>query len=1655
MRKIAAIVAAVSTALTQAGALIPAVSAQTVPEALAEISYNYDGSDHTRMMEKLDRGLVAVSTDSGVYLSWRLLGTESSVEDIFSAPDFEVYRNGVKIADVEDSTNYIDAGGSVSDTYSVSVTGGEQCEPVSVWSQNYIEIQLDRPDAETIEYTSPDDGSTGYMGPYEFMPADTSCGDLDGDGQYELVVKWVSAEKDVGSPGEPAYSGTVRLAAYELTGEKMWDTDINLGRNVYSSAHTVQFLVYDFDGDGKAEITCQTSLGSTDAEGNYVSHAADPDISPEIYSLTDEQNEQADYRGYGWVITGEEFLTVFSGETGAAMDTIDLPTERVSASVFGDNYGNRCNRFLAGVAYLDGERPYAIYWRGYYEGINGNQRTSVCGVSFDGENLSCKYNFDTLSSQPGYKAGNEIYVGQGNHNLSVADVDDDGMDEILSGAMCLEADESSDLAVKWCTFKGHGDALHIGDYDPTHKGLEFFTVHEAGGGTNNGVTLDYGMSVIDAATGEILFHRAASGDTGRGLMANTGMGGYYQISANENYIAEGNGEFSSAPAGIGNNFRIFWDGDLYDETLNHSRYTPQIYSWNGSNMETIWSAYGCTTVNGTKAVPCLQADLFGDWREELVLSTSDGSALRVYTTTTPTEYKLPTLMHDPVYRSGVAAEQTAYNQPPHIGFYLSEEIYTPDVVSLEITSLPDKTVYSVGEQLDTTGLEVKAEYADGSSGMVTGYITSGYSAYSAGVQRITITYGTITAEFEVEVISSFTADENGIITGFDSQAEKAILPYSINGIEIKGFADMALKNTSLKNITVTTEVSEFGNDIFPDGITIECYYGSAMYVYALENGISVSEIDPRSYTVELSYDEEDYSGFSMVQGGYSQSRTIGHIMYAVGGRMYQNKPNGDGISGFATYDYEGETVLMAGVGQFATGNRNAYFTISDTPALSDSTDSIFETDIYFNDFERNVNNADTVLHALMQVSDSNGVVDTVSTSLLGLESETWYNYKLVCHKGIYYRYVSDSDGKLISAQQLGSADSDYGAVTFAFLQESGDYGKGGGTYILLDNTKHYTNNEISQVSLSITDEYGDQVPDASVSIDGIEYKTDSSGQLNAMLVSDLYAVTVKADGYTEITQSYVLFGNQNIEVVLQGEYVPVTGITVDKDNVSVAAGRIAHISAVAEPYNASNARISYISSDPDIVEVLPDGTLLAKSKGIADITITAADGAEKTCAVTVIDENEFEPDTLNIICDTSVTVPSAGASARIELKSVLSDKSGAERSVDAEWSNDRGFAVENGYMIVPAGTSAGTVTITAVYNGITAVKNIELLSAGTGTVIAEERCETPFDAHMSNTNTDVTIGDIQYTIGNRGDGDANAGFQISQDLTLDGKPCVLAKAGRWSDSNRAPVMRFLNAPKSYTAGKTYVFEADMQFKGSLNLTFIDTDGNEIYGINPEKLGIKNGVTYGYKLIYDGGEYEQYITDMEGKIISCTNPQISGTLGGIKFLYNDIKQNSNVMLANLKYYETDSAVRNVTLRLTNSMGETAEGASVSIGSIEKTVSSSGKAKFMMPDGVYAVDITYNGSVIRKYISVSGTDVTDNVILPADEKIADMNVNEACILTNQQGRNIYFVKYNDDGTLAGIKMQQSETDAWRYTVDFEPDKVFLWDTKMTSIDSWSKE
>ncbi|MCC8169212.1 MAG: bacterial Ig-like domain-containing protein, partial [Oscillospiraceae bacterium] len=647
-----------------------------------------------------------------------------------------------------------------------------------------------------------------------FFPADWSTGDLDGDGEYEIVVKWTSSEKDVGSPGDIAYSGTVRLAAYKLDGTKLWTNDINLGKNVYSSAHTAQFLVYDFDLDGKAEVMVQTSLGSTDSKGSYVTGcSSDSDIA----AFTDEENAEADYRGDGRIITGEEFLTVFNGETGVAVDTIDLPTSRGSASGvdYGDDFGNRSNRFIADVAYLDGERPYAVYLRGYYFGRNGKQRTSIAGISFDGETLSPDYRFDTKSGQPGYYSGAYQYVGQGNHNCTVADVDNDGKDEFITGALCMEVTDDNEFKAKWCTYLQHGDALHIGDYDPTHEGFEFFTVHEDGDGTNTlgdtEVTLDYGCSVIDAATGEIIHHISATSDTGRGTMVNTGQGGYYQITAASGintYIAEGGDVFTKASVTGGTNFRVFWDGDLYDELLDGTTVT----SWSGSSFDTIFNAgnYGCVKINGTKSNPALQADLFGDWREELVYPTTDGTALRVFTTTTETDYKIKTLMQDPVYRSGVAAEQTAYNQPPHVGFYLSEDVFYGTLTGITVT--PSTTTYYVGDEFSTDSLTVTANYSDADDRAVTDYSISGYDPLISGEQTITVKYLGQSATYTVNVIGESGIDVNLLQDEYSVGEEIDKSDFEVNlvyadGAEkaVTGFtvSDYDSMKTGTQTVTVT------------------------------------------------------------------------------------------------------------------------------------------------------------------------------------------------------------------------------------------------------------------------------------------------------------------------------------------------------------------------------------------------------------------------------------------------------------------------------------------------------------------------------------------------------------------------------------------------------------------------------------------------------------------------------------------------------------------------------------------------------------------------------------------------------------------------------------------------------------------------------------
>ncbi len=642
-------------------------------------------------MEQLDRGLIALKSADGIFLSWRMFCTEDPVFGTAEEPAvFTLFRDGKAVAELIGRTNYMDSDGQMDSAYYVCSSAGDVSRTVRPFSSgaDYFDIPLCRP-------------ADSPCGPYTIN--DVSAGDLDGDGVYELIVKWDSGGKDNTETGR---TGNVLLDAYRLDGTRLWKYPIDLGPNIRAGAHYTQFLVYDFDRDGKSEILCKTAPGSRDGSGSYVSRASRAWPIRFCSNTCDFRNQD------GMVLEGDEYLTAFHGSSGEALDTIYYPNQRISVDLWGDKEGNRSERYTAAVAWLDGSHPFGVFMRGYYWGKNrpDRARQCACAVRLDSGRLSCRHSFDTFDVNSyrnrrhswsftmtgrykgvaGYRPGNELYIGEGNHNCTVADVNGDGRDEVLTGAICFGLDQDGRLSVRWCSFLGHGDALHIGAYIPAETGYELFAVHEKGG--EHPLThseLHYGMSVLDADTGKRLFFHDSPGDMGRGMMANVGAGGYYQVwgmsevpGNKENllirpHMRTDKGFSPVEIPGASSNFRIFWDGDLLDELLDGGNGGPlEISSWNGTQMECIFRTEGCISINGTKSNPCLQADILGDWREELVMARADNEALRVFVSDIPTEYSFMTLMHDPVYRAGVAAEQTAYNQPPHIGFYIGRECFS-------------------------------------------------------------------------------------------------------------------------------------------------------------------------------------------------------------------------------------------------------------------------------------------------------------------------------------------------------------------------------------------------------------------------------------------------------------------------------------------------------------------------------------------------------------------------------------------------------------------------------------------------------------------------------------------------------------------------------------------------------------------------------------------------------------------------------------------------------------------------------------------------------------------------------------------------------------------------------------------------------------------
>ncbi|MFO1488550.1 MAG: autotransporter-associated beta strand repeat-containing protein [Verrucomicrobiota bacterium] len=632
-----------------------------------------------RQLENLGRGVIAMRTNATqVYVGWRLLGTD---------PDnagFNLYRvtggvtNKLNGNPLTNSTDYVDAPANlaVANAYFVEpVFNGIPQPPSAAYTlpanaptQQYLNIPLQLPP-----------GGTAYDGvPYTYNANDCSVGDVDGDGEYEIIVKWdPSNSQDNSFSG---FTGNTYLDCYKLNGTRLWRID--LGPNIRSGAHYMDFMVYDFDGDGKAELMCRTAPGAKDGAGNYLGGAAkwqNANGARPVFNDTDDyrfNNPNANTTN-GYVLAGPEFITVFKGLDGSELasstwypkrdpdNNEDNPTAARINTVWGDGYGNRLDRFLAGIAFLDGKRPSGIFCRGYYT------RAYVTAWDWRGGTLTKRWSFNSDPSNLNYK-------GQGAHSLSIGDADDDGKDEIIYGAASID-DDGKGL---YSTGLGHGDAEHFSDMNPWRPGKEIWMVHEDPGsyGPN-------GLEFRDSKTGALIFGVDGQGaDVGRGVAYDIDprFRGYEMWGARGGLMSATGVQISTThPSQM--NFCVWWDADTLRETLDGT--TVSKWNWSSGASSSILSPAGLTSNNGTKSTPCLSADILGDWREEIIWRTTDNLNLRIYTTITPATNRLYTLMHDPQYRCAIAWQNTGYNQPPHPGYFLGAEMFAPPRPQLSTAQL--------------------------------------------------------------------------------------------------------------------------------------------------------------------------------------------------------------------------------------------------------------------------------------------------------------------------------------------------------------------------------------------------------------------------------------------------------------------------------------------------------------------------------------------------------------------------------------------------------------------------------------------------------------------------------------------------------------------------------------------------------------------------------------------------------------------------------------------------------------------------------------------------------------------------------------------------------------------------------------------------------
>lgn len=652
-----------------------------------------------RVTDKLDRGLIAMKVETGVFLSWRLAGEE------YYGTEFNVYRDGTKLNDTPLAIScFTDKGGTVSARYTVrAVVNGEEQEPckaVAPWNNSYKEIKLTHLGIKS-----------------RLCPNDATCADVDGDGELEILIKYDNIDEMEQSYPKygPTIGGVVTgeysiFECLKLDGTRLWW--VNCGPNMGDFQNNEQnIMAYDWDGDGRAEAVMRAADGT-------VIHMADGTT----YTVGNAAKNVRGATGGGtnWFVTTDgEYLLYLDGLTGRPYQCIPYPLRRLEQGetdlnrAWGDGYGHRCSKHFVGAPYLDGCKPSIFLARGIYT----RHKMIAYDVDPNTHTLIERWRWTCNANGP--------WKSQGYHNYGVADVDMDGRDEIVFGSMVID-DNGYGLST---TGLGHGDAQHCSDFDPYRHGQEIYACLE-----NSPV---WGNNYRDATTSKVYHHHAGNRDDGRSMAGNftNAFPGALGCSATEGAISTITNEGVSGLVadGVHTNFRIYWDGDLCEETFN---------SLNGKNTEgcvakygswtPIYTCVGSMTNNDTKSTPCFQGDIFGDWREEIIMRTAANN-IRIYSTPIPTEWRNYSLWHDHQYRNAMVWQMCGYNQPPHTSYFLGEmEGITQAPPPLTTTG---RIVVANGETIDAA--------MDGQHVLVSGNANMNVNI-AVGVQPSVLTFNTPT-----------------------------------------------------------------------------------------------------------------------------------------------------------------------------------------------------------------------------------------------------------------------------------------------------------------------------------------------------------------------------------------------------------------------------------------------------------------------------------------------------------------------------------------------------------------------------------------------------------------------------------------------------------------------------------------------------------------------------------------------------------------------------------------------------------------------------------------------------------------------------------------------------------------------------------------------